>query len=86
MGSTGALLHPPAVEQLLQMPCEDAIGDPVTGGDGQTAKQRRVSDPAEMADLPELVQQGVLAGQLAAWGYNRMLWTALKRQAAYLPG
>ena len=66
VGSAGALLHPPAVEQLLQMPCEGGVGDLVAGGDGQTAKQRRVSYPPEVADPPELVQQGVLAGQLAA--------------------
>ena len=79
VGSVGALLHPPVVEQLLQMPCEGGVGDPVTG-DGQTAKQRCVSYPPEVADPPELVQQGVLAGQLGArarwagwWGFARCL-------------
>ena len=33
-----------------------------------------------------LVVAGAIAADEAWWGYNRMLWTALRRKAAYLPG
>jgi hypothetical protein len=42
-----------------------------------------------VAELPnELVKRGDHASPHAIWepGYNRMLWTALRRKAAYLPG
>lgn len=66
VGRARALLHAPAVEQLLQRSRQGGVRELVAGGDAHAAKHRCVSYPPEVADLPQLEQQRVLVGQLAA--------------------
>ena len=47
VGRAGARLYPPAVEQLLQMPCQGGVRELVASGDAQAAKHRGVSYPPE---------------------------------------